>query len=385
MSSNWHAPDDPAFPFFLDEFIFNDEDKKRRQQHDEFTKRNGNNDQGQRNVIERDDDFDDDEADEEAGGGAFGRSGREPDDDEDFDDEDDFDSDDDNDSGGSGRPVNLTSNKPVMSSPSPSTGFVALALVTAILHGKLDEIRSLLKDNPNWVNAKDGKGLTPLHYAVAVDNLEIVKLLVGRWATFNVKNNAGFTPLDVARTRKSTAIVEYFEDIDATASPLFNAIRNGSLNRVCYFLHYYPHWINVKDGTGWTPLHWAVNEGNIEIVQFLVSKGADVNFMPKHHGWTPLHSAVSITNLEIVKFLISAGANVNAANAGGYTPLHWTASLCWTASGLVPESDEAVAIAEFLVSQGADVNAKTEDGKTPLDLANENGKTATAAFLSSVR
>ena len=143
--------------------------------------------------------------------------------------------------------------------------------------------------------------------------------------------------------------------------------------------------VNAKTKHDATPLQDAIARQNMELIEFLVSKGADVNFIPRHGTWTPLHSAVSIANLEIVKFLISAGANVNAANASGYTPLHWTASLCWTASGLVPESDEAVAIAEFLVSQGADVNAKNEDGKTPLDLANENGKTATAAFLSSVR
>ena len=140
--------------------------------------------------------------------------------------------------------------------------------------------------------------------------------------------------------------------------------------------------VNANSGG---PLQEAISRQNMELIEFLVSRGADVNIMPQHGTWTPLHSAVSFENLEIVKLLVSAGANVNAANVAGYTPLHWTTSLHWTASGLAPESDKAVVIAEFLVSQGADVNAKNKDGKTPLDLANEHGKTATAAFLSSVK
>ena len=32
--SNWHDPDDPMFPLYFEEFIYNDDDKKRRQEHD---------------------------------------------------------------------------------------------------------------------------------------------------------------------------------------------------------------------------------------------------------------------------------------------------------------------------------------------------------------
>ena len=170
----------------------------------------------------------------------------------------DVDPDDDNDSGGSYRPVNLTSNKPVVSSPSPSTGFVGLALVTAILNGKLDEVRSLLKDNPNWVTAKDGKGLTPLHYAVAVDNLEIIKFLTNRFrANVEAKNNAGCTPLDVAKTRGNASVIEYLEGIFAT-DMLFDPISSERLDEVITLLKDNPKWVNAKDTNGATPLHYAV-------------------------------------------------------------------------------------------------------------------------------
>ena len=42
--------------------------------------------------------------------------------------------------------------------------------------------------------------------------------------------------------------------------------------------------------------------------------------------WTPLHSAVSAGHTEIVQALISGGADVNAANSSGQTALHYAVS-----------------------------------------------------------
>ena len=45
--------------------------------------------------------------------------------------------------------------------------------------------------------------------------------------------------------------------------------------------------VNTKSDTDWTPLHNAAGEGNKEIVERLIDKGADVN--PKtNDGYTPL-------------------------------------------------------------------------------------------------
>ena len=56
--------------------------------------------------------------------------------------------------------------------------------------------------------------------------------------------------------------------------------------------------------------------------------------------WTPLHSAVSAGHTEIVQALISGGADVNAANSSGQTALHYAVSflpLKWC-SGVVNTS-----------------------------------------------
>ena len=60
--------------------------------------------------------------------------------------------------------------------------------------------------------------------------------------------------------------------------------------------------------------------GDIERIQSLVSRGADVDAKDKD-GDTPLHSAVSFDYYDVVELLIEEGANVNTKNQKGKTPL----------------------------------------------------------------
>jgi len=48
--------------------------------------------------------------------------------------------------------------------------------------------------------------------------------------------------------------------------------------------------VDAKDNKGWTPLHWATQEGCLEVAKILVSFGADVN-AKDNAGWTPLNCA----------------------------------------------------------------------------------------------
>lgn len=38
-----------------------------------------------------------------------------------------------------------------------------------------------------------------------------------------------------------------------------------------------PNYINFQDDGGWTPLVWACEHGHIDIVKYLISKGADLD------------------------------------------------------------------------------------------------------------
>ena len=116
--------------------------------------------------------------------------------------------------------------------------------------------------------------------------------------------------------------------------------------------------VNAKDKGGLTPLHSATLRNAVEIAEFLLNNGADVNAKNYYDGLTPLHIAVMRNAVEGVEFLLNNGADVNAKNYhNGLTPLH------------IAVMRNVFRVAELLLNNGADVNAKNSDGWTPLFIA----------------
>jgi ankyrin repeat protein len=99
-----------------------------------------------------------------------------------------------------------------------------------------------------------------------------------------------------------------------------------------------------------TPLHWAAENGLVDIAEGLLENGALVDAVDPF-GRTPLH--VSVRHPAMVAFLIRSGADVNVADIFGRTPLH-----------------EALTYSEsvvLLIDSGADVFAEDFMGHTPLE------------------
>ena len=104
--------------------------------------------------------------------------------------------------------------------------------------------------------------------------------------------------------------------------------------------------------------------GTIRDIEHHLANGADINTPQSGTGNTPLHNAVINSNsgLEMVRYLVSKGAEINVHAKGGNTPLHNAAISPWA----------DVEILRFLISNGASVTAKNDVGKTPLDFAAMN-------------
>jgi ankyrin repeat protein len=74
--------------------------------------------------------------------------------------------------------------------------------------------------------------------------------------------------------------------------------------------------VNMRDFKGVTPLVLASNLNFIEGVEVLVDKGAKVD-EPSQTGETPLIAAVHTRNLEMMRVLLKAGANPDRADNSG--------------------------------------------------------------------
>lgn len=128
-----------------------------------------------------------------------------------------------------------------------------------------------------------------------------------------------------------------------------------------------------------TLLDLAVESNYIPSVKFLISKGANVNRVllknPKYTfyhkdklGFSPLHIAALNGNLEMIKLLLNNNADVNARAIlnsaikykGNLTPLH-IACINYRH----PQSFEIV---KYLIEHGANPNIETGDKKKAIDI-----------------
>jgi ankyrin repeat protein len=84
-----------------------------------------------------------------------------------------------------------------------------------------------------------------------------------------------------------------------------NAVKNNNLAELQNLIRKRDDFqIEAKDVAGQTILHVACEEGNLDMVQFLVDKlKANVNAKDKE-DWTPLHIACHRGALEVVDFLL---------------------------------------------------------------------------------
>ncbi|KAJ8981566.1 hypothetical protein NQ317_009826 [Molorchus minor] len=213
------------------------------------------------------------------------------------------------------------------------------------------EVTELLVKHGASVNVADLWKFTPLHEAAAKGKYEIVKLLLKHGADPSKKNRDGATPLDLVREGDQDVA-----DLLKGNSALLDAAKKGNLARVQRLVT--PENINCRDAQGRnsTPLHLAAGYNNVEVAEFLLEHGADVNAQDKG-GLIPLHNASSYGHLDIAALLIKYNTVVNATDKWGFTPLHEAAQKGRTQ------------LCALLLAHGADPFLKNQEGQAPVDLA----------------
>ncbi|XP_035759950.1 poly [ADP-ribose] polymerase tankyrase-1-like, partial [Neolamprologus brichardi] len=137
---------------------------------------------------------------------------------------------------------------------------------------------------------------------------------------------------------------------------LLDAAKKGCLARVQKLCS--PENINCRDtqGRNSTPLHLAAGYNNLEVAEYLLEHGADVNAQDKG-GLIPLHNAASYGHVDIAALLIKYNTCVNATDKWAFTPLHEAAQKGRTQ------------LCALLLAHGADPTMKNQEGQTALDLA----------------
>lgn len=142
-------------------------------------------------------------------------------------------------------------------------------------------IPAMLLTNGARVNVRDHEGNTPLHYAAEAVRSYTIKLLLNHHANRVARNNDGKTPLDLAYEQAGGFQVVPLLLPPNVSGEIGDAARRNDLEMAKAFLKDDPRNANASWLWGSTPLHWACNEGNLEMVKLLLAYGAEVN-PPRH-------------------------------------------------------------------------------------------------------
>lgn len=126
--------------------------------------------------------------------------------------------------------------------------------------------------------------------------------------------------------------------------------------------------VNAKDPYGCTPLIWAARNGYVEVMDYLVAKGGDLE-VTSFGGMRALHHAANQSRLPVVARLVELGTNVEVQDDAGNTPLHFAAS-----RGILNPIT-------LLLGAGAKVNATNKQDVTPLMKAVNAGHTTAVEKL----
>ncbi len=182
-------------------------------------------------------------------------------------------------------------------------------------------LRKLLKSHAD-VNAPQADGMTALHWAAHLDDLETAKLLVS--ANANTTNRYGVTPLALACQNGATAMVELLlaqgagpnTTLRGGETALMTAARTGKAGPVMALLSRGAR-VDAKERRGQTALMWAAADGHAAVVELLLNAGADFRTALPDSGFTPLLFAARDGRAGVVRVLLKAGADVSEAMQPG--------------------------------------------------------------------
>jgi ankyrin repeat protein len=250
-------------------------------------------------------------------------------------------------------------------------GVNAMQLAADIANTELIALLLKAGADPQSANA-DGE--TALHLVARAGNVEAAKLLLKAGAKVDpVESFGGQTPLMWAVARRHPEMVEYLASKGADVNAR-GAIRD--YQRVAQA----ESRAKSLDRGGLTPLLYAARENCRECVEILLKHKADVN-LGDPSEIAPLSVAMLNSNWDIAKRLVDAGADINGWDWYGRSPLHVAISNMQSANSRNPLDNDRPNkatgrdLVNLLVERGANPNQQQFFGASGFGGAADRGLT----------
>ncbi|KTF80550.1 hypothetical protein cypCar_00019551 [Cyprinus carpio] len=245
----------------------------------------------------------------------------------------------------------------------------------AVSMGKNFVLEQLVSHKQTDVNLEGDLGNTPVILAASLDNHEALVILYKHGAKFCRQNKLGHFAIHAAAfagAKKSLEVIllkgeEVGLSIDthinyvdkSCSSPLHLAVRGGNLDIIKLCIAYGAK-IEQQQCDKSTALHFACSQGAIEVVKVMLTayhKVCDLINITDGANQTPLHKAAIFDHFELSEYLISQGADIDFVDCKGHSPL------------LLATSCGAWRTVSLLLSHGADLKKKDKSGCNFLHLA----------------
>jgi ankyrin repeat protein len=243
--------------------------------------------------------------------------------------------------------------------------------------GNADILKLLLEAGAD-VESPNADGQTALLAVARTGNVPAAELLVKHGAKVDAKERfGGQTPLMWATARRHPPMMQFLISKGADV--------NARSTARDYQRHVQAEGRPKNlDSGGFTPLLYAARENCRACVEVLLRNGADIN-LPDPDGVSPLLLGIMNANWDLVKQLILAGADVNQWDIFGEAPLFTSVGLRNQASGGRGSNDplnetKGAAIVQMLLERGANPNMQLF-----FRPANLNGSTNTRGSTPLIR
>ncbi|MGB5919486.1 ankyrin repeat domain-containing protein [Arcobacter sp.] len=162
----------------------------------------------------------------------------------------------------------------------------------------------------------------------------------------------------------------------------FNAINENNITLLSKLLEDVDDINSIKNSKwgGDSLLMEAIEKQSFPMVKLLIKKGANVNYVDLSNDFTPLKTASDNNDLEIMQYLIENGANINATGMNGSALF---SILKTTLSDKYVNLEERKKSADYLIKKGIDIELKDDSGNTALTHSLKNGNIQAFKYLLS--
>src|SRR6266566_4273951 len=207
------------------------------------------------------------------------------------------------------------------------------AMLCASITGDLETIKDLVARDPNLVEC-EYEYFRPIRFAVRENQRAVVDFLLENGA--DSAYEAGDSLLSIARLRGYTELVALFESklkeryhVAPEGETLAAAIKARDTARVRALIEKQPELIHAADERSNQPIHWAVMTRQIELIDYLLERGANINAVrpdglrPIHltngdyhyRGWRDLPSTALQKHEVLIGYLLAHGAQYDISIA----------------------------------------------------------------------